>query len=144
MICKSDSRWIAYLVGVTPKERDRLTKEKKPIHNNFVARNLATGDTIAVADITSFNFSADGGFISMTRYAAEGKRVQDVLVQDLANGTRLVFSNVGEQGWSDAKPLFAFTVIIAVLAVWKHRGNIERLRNGTEHRFTRKSKSGDV
>ncbi len=42
------------------------------------------------------------------------------------------------------KPLFAFTVIIAVLAVWKHRGNIERLRNGTEHRFTRKPKSADV
>jgi len=42
------------------------------------------------------------------------------------------------------KPLFAFTVIIAVLAVWKHRGNIERLRKGTEHRFTRKPKSADV
>ncbi|MEY3896114.1 MAG: glycerol-3-phosphate 1-O-acyltransferase PlsY [Verrucomicrobiota bacterium] len=42
------------------------------------------------------------------------------------------------------KPLFAFTVIIAVLAVWKHRGNIERLRSGTEHRFTRKSKPADV
>ena len=106
----ADSRWVAYLVGVTPKERDRLTKEKKPIHNNFVARNLATDDTIAVADITSFNFSADGRFISMTRYAAEGKRVQDVFVQELANGNRLVFSNVGEQSWSDAKPLFAFTV----------------------------------
>jgi len=35
-------------------------------------------------------------------------------------------------------------VIIAVLAVWKHRGNIGRLRNGTEHRFTRKPKSADV
>jgi glycerol-3-phosphate acyltransferase PlsY len=42
------------------------------------------------------------------------------------------------------KPLFAFTVVIAVLAVWKHRGNIGRLRNGTEHRFTRKNKPADV
>ncbi len=42
------------------------------------------------------------------------------------------------------KPLFVFTVIIAVLAVWKHRSNIVRLRNGTEHRFTRKPKSADV
>jgi glycerol-3-phosphate acyltransferase PlsY len=38
------------------------------------------------------------------------------------------------------KPLFAFTVIIAVLAIWKHRTNIRRLRDGTEHRFSRKSK----
>ena len=42
------------------------------------------------------------------------------------------------------KPLLVFTVIIAVLAIWKHRSNIERLRNGTEHRFTRKPKSADV
>lgn len=106
----ADSRWVAYLVGVSPKERDRLTKEKKPVHNNFVARNLATGDTITATDIASFSFSPDGKFVSMTRYPAEGKRVQDVLVQDLAKGTRLVFSNVGEQAWADTKPLFAFTV----------------------------------
>jgi len=39
------------------------------------------------------------------------------------------------------KPLFVFALIIAVLAIWKHRTNIERLRKGTEHRFTRKPKS---
>lgn len=42
------------------------------------------------------------------------------------------------------KPLFAFSVAIAVLAVWKHRSNIQRLRAGTEHRFTRKPKPGNV
>ena len=42
------------------------------------------------------------------------------------------------------KPLFAFSIIIAVLAIWKHRSNIQRLLAGTEHRFTRKPKSGDV
>jgi len=36
------------------------------------------------------------------------------------------------------KPLFVFTIIIAVLAIWKHRGNIQRLREGTENRFERK------
>ena len=36
------------------------------------------------------------------------------------------------------KPLFALTVAIAVMAVWKHRGNIRRLVDGTENRFSRK------
>ncbi len=40
------------------------------------------------------------------------------------------------------KPLFVFSLVIAILAVWKHRSNIQRLMNGTEHRFTRKSKTG--
>jgi acyl phosphate:glycerol-3-phosphate acyltransferase len=39
------------------------------------------------------------------------------------------------------KPLFGFSVVIAVLAIWKHRTNMVRLKNGTEHRFTRKPKS---
>ncbi len=36
------------------------------------------------------------------------------------------------------KPLFVFTVVIAALAIWKHRSNIRRLLDGTEHRFSRK------
>lgn len=42
------------------------------------------------------------------------------------------------------KPLFFFSLVVAVLAIWKHRSNIQRLRSGTEHRFTRKSKTADV
>lgn len=38
------------------------------------------------------------------------------------------------------KPLFAFSVVIAVLAIWKHRSNIQRLRAGTENRFVPKPK----
>ncbi|BCX50158.1 glycerol-3-phosphate acyltransferase [Haloferula helveola] len=39
------------------------------------------------------------------------------------------------------KPLFFFSVVIAALAIWKHRTNIRRLMDGTEHRFTPKSKA---
>lgn len=38
------------------------------------------------------------------------------------------------------KPLFVFTVLIAAMAVWKHRANIRRLMDGTENRFSRGSK----
>lgn len=39
------------------------------------------------------------------------------------------------------KPLFFFTVVIAILAIWKHRTNIRRLKEGTEHRFEKKKKA---
>ncbi len=42
------------------------------------------------------------------------------------------------------KPLLAFSVVISALAIWKHRSNIRRLREGTEHRFTRKPASGNA
>lgn len=37
-------------------------------------------------------------------------------------------------------PLFGFSLLISVLAIWRHRSNIERLRRGTESRFGRGSK----
>ena len=39
------------------------------------------------------------------------------------------------------KPLFVFSVIIAALAIWKHRANIKRLMDGTESRFEKKKKA---
>lgn len=36
---------------------------------------------------------------------------------------------------------FVFALVVAALAVWRHRTNISRLLEGSEHRFSRKSKS---
>ena len=38
----------------------------------------------------------------------------------------------------DRWPLFVLAVVAAFLVIWRHRANIERLMNGTEHRFTKK------
>ncbi len=32
-------------------------------------------------------------------------------------------------------PILTVTLVIATLVIWRHKGNIERLRNGTENRF---------
>jgi dipeptidyl aminopeptidase/acylaminoacyl peptidase len=112
-VFSNDSRWFAYLVGVSTAERERLTKEKKPIRTSFVVRNLVTGDTSAIADVSAFSFAPSGGFVSVTRYQTdEKKRVNDVLVLDLAGGTRLSLPNVAEQAWSDVKPLLALAITV--------------------------------
>lgn len=38
-------------------------------------------------------------------------------------------------------PLFIFSLTIGILAIWKHRANIQRLRDGTENRFSKKKKA---
>jgi dipeptidyl aminopeptidase/acylaminoacyl peptidase len=105
-----DGRWVVYAVGVSPKDRDKLVKDKKPVRNSIEMRNLATGQVISVSEISSWSISPDGRFVAMTRYPAEGKRTSEVLVHDLSNGTRLSFSNVGEQAWADAGSLLALTI----------------------------------
>lgn len=45
--------------------------------------------------------------------------------------------------WADGtwnRPLFYFTLIVGLLAVWRHRSNIAKLFAGTEHKFTSKKK----
>ena len=41
-------------------------------------------------------------------------------------------------GCGGSAPLLGFSLLIAALAIWRHRSNIERLMAGTEHRFDRK------
>jgi dipeptidyl aminopeptidase/acylaminoacyl peptidase len=109
----NDSKWFAYLVGVSTAEREKLTKEKKPIRTSFVVRNLATGDTSAIAEVSAFSFAPSGGFVSVTRYQADDKKkTNDVLVLDLAGGTRLSLPNVSEQAWNDTKPVLAVAVTV--------------------------------
>ena len=106
----ANNRWAAYSIGVPPKERDRLTREKKPVHNSLEVRDLATGRTFSVSDIVGANFSPDGKFIAMSRYPAEGKKTSEVLVEDLANATRMSFANVGEQAWADGGSTLALAI----------------------------------
>src|SRR5207245_3723272 len=105
-----DDKWVAYPVSVSTKERERLTKEKKPVHNALEARNLTTGAIVDVPDVSESSFSPNGRFLAMSRYPAEGKKTREVLVQDLATGARLSFSTVGESAWADAGALLALTI----------------------------------
>jgi dipeptidyl aminopeptidase/acylaminoacyl peptidase len=104
-----DSRWLAYAIGVSPAERDKLTKDRKPIRSSLGVRNLTTGATEVVKDVSQFRFSGDGKFIAMRRYPAEGKRAADLIVQDLERGTKMTFGNVSEFAWSQGRALLAFT-----------------------------------
>ncbi len=106
----NDSRWAAYLVGVAPRERERLTKERKPVRTSFALRDLRTGALVTLADVSSFAFSPDARFVLLQRYPAEGKRTYELVVQDLRNGARYLFGNVGEHAWSQVRALLAMTV----------------------------------
>ena len=70
----------------------------------------------------------------ITRYVAVASMVAAISLPVMTHvGAR--YHGVWEDGtWN--KPLFFFSLIIALLAVWKHRSNIQRLMAGTEARFS--------
>lgn len=76
----------------------------------------------------------------VTRFVAVASMVASACLPILVHvGARIVHKADGGISRWDAgtwnKPLFFFSLIIALLAIWKHRPNIRRLRDGTESRF---------
>jgi dipeptidyl aminopeptidase/acylaminoacyl peptidase len=110
-----DGHWLAYAIGVSAKERAKLTKDKKPLHMRLGLRNLVTGDTLSVADVAGFTFSDDSRFLAMRRYTPEGagsrkQRGVDLVVRDLAAGSETNFGNVSEYAWQDKGSLIAMLI----------------------------------
>ena len=74
-------------------------------------------------------------FFFATRYVA---------VASIAAGISLPLTVLAQRalsgpGQAPALPLLGFATVIGMLAVWRHRSNIQRLRAGTENRFVSRS-----
>jgi dipeptidyl aminopeptidase/acylaminoacyl peptidase len=126
----SDSKWIAYLIGQSEAEREKMREEKKPVQNGLGLVNLATGETSTLDGIESFVFSSDGAFLAMQRYrpaapaappdrsgrggseASDEKLGTTLIVRNLASGSDLTFGNVSQFAWQDAERthLLAMTI----------------------------------
>lgn len=82
--------------------------------------------------------------LALTRYVAVASITAAICLPVLTHlGARYHVNDAGISLWEAGtwnKPLFFFTLIIGILAVWKHRTNIRRLRDGTESKFGMKDK----
>lgn len=112
-VFSTDGRWLAYSIGVSPDERERMQKQKKPVRNKLGLLDLHTGDQDAIDDIQSFSFSEDGLFLLLRRYKPKDKKSDgvDVVVRELASGASLMtFGNVAQASWQDEGHLLAMAI----------------------------------
>jgi dipeptidyl aminopeptidase/acylaminoacyl peptidase len=98
-----NSRWLAYRISATEAEREGLERARKPARHNIGIVDLRAGTTTVLAEVESFEFSADGTRVALRRYPAEGRkgRGTDLVVRDLERDTELTLGNVAEFAWSD-------------------------------------------
>jgi dipeptidyl aminopeptidase/acylaminoacyl peptidase len=111
----SDSQWVAYSVGYSEAQEEKLRKDKKPVQRKLGLLNLASGERVVIDGIESFAFSANGAYLAMRRYAPERKDAppadasaeQDaapgatLIVRQLSSGRDTTFGNVSEYAWQD-------------------------------------------
>ena len=78
----------------------------------------------------------------ITKYVSLGSIATGIalpIITGLGSYYHIQKGDIPQGGWN--KPLFIFSVVAGVLAVWKHRTNIARLRAGTENRIGQKKSS---
>ncbi len=105
-----DGRWVAYAIGVSSKTRERLRKERKPVHESMGLLDLSRGDTTLVPEVSSFAFSGDGRWLAFRRYADKGAKGSDLVVRRLSDGRDAPFGGVTSFSWSDRGAHLALTV----------------------------------
>ena len=131
----ADSKWIAYAVGVSEAQEEKLRKQKKPVQRKLGILTLTTGeirpDTMTTIEgVESFAFNAAGTHLAFRRYSIERKEPPapapaptsapaddglpvpgaTLIVRELATGRDTTFGNVAEFAWQDKGPLLAFTI----------------------------------
>jgi acyl phosphate:glycerol-3-phosphate acyltransferase len=77
-----------------------------------------------------------------TRYVSVASILAAALLPVVTIFGAWLHGRIADGTWN--KPLFVFSLVLGVLAIWKHRSNIQRLRAGTEPRFNRKAKTNHV
>ncbi len=108
----ADSKWLAYQIGYSPKQREKAADSKKPLRSKLGLRNILDGETEEVEGVQSFAFSDDGRFLIMRRYPAKqgGDGSPDLVLRDLESMVDTRFGNVKSYRFNDDGTLLAMLI----------------------------------
>ena len=112
-VFSDDNRWLAYVIGVSPDQRERMREQRQPVRNKLGLLDLQTGEQETLDDIQSFTFSHDGRYLTLRRYRPQEKESSgvDIVVREMATGSTLIsFGNVAQMAWQDEGSLLAMTI----------------------------------
>ncbi len=110
-----DSKWLAYQITPSEKEKEKLQKDKKPIQNKAELLELGTKTKRSFDKIAQFAFHDNGRHLALKSYPSEKSESKgaDLLVLNLQQGSQLNFGQVSEFAWSEKAPLIAMTISTA-------------------------------
>jgi dipeptidyl aminopeptidase/acylaminoacyl peptidase len=122
----SDSRWVAYSIGVSEADEDKLKKAKKPVQLKMGVMDLTTGKATVIDDVASFAFSDQDAFLAFRRYppaprtpAAAPPAPSDppadpvgatLTVRELTTNVETTFGSVTSFAWQDKGTHLAMTI----------------------------------
>lgn len=105
----NDNNWLGYFINPTAAAKK---KSKAPLRSKFRLLKLDGSDSITVENVSGFEFSHDGQFLTMKHYPTKSKKSKgaDLVIRNLTNGMQQNFGNVSEFAWQEEGNLLAFVI----------------------------------
>ncbi len=107
-----DSRYLTWYTSPSLKERERLTRERKPIEQTLTITTLATGAQQNFPGVRSTTLSPDGRHAALLGYAPTEIRNKGATLRvvELASGETMTFHDVAELRWTDRGALLLMVI----------------------------------
>ncbi len=118
----ADSRWVAYAIGMSDADEEKLKKARKPVQNKLGIMDLGSGATSSVDDVASFAFSDEGSWLAFRRYPPARPATAPppdpqadptgatLTVRNLQTGIDTTFGNVTSFAWREKGTHLAMTI----------------------------------
>lgn len=108
----SDGRWFAYRIGVSEEQERELREQQERVKYDLGLMNLESAEVDTFRNISGFEFSDDGKFLAMNKYAPQDAEHdgRDVILRNLETESNQVFGNVAESSFNDDGSLFAILI----------------------------------
>ena len=107
-----DNQWVAYRIGLSFKEAEKLREQSKPIEFKMGLLNLGSGKKETIQNINRFNFSRNGKFLAV--YLTPPKENKDkgavLLVKNLLDSTTRTIGNVTDYAFNKKSDHIAYIV----------------------------------
>ena len=107
-----DGRWLAWTVGLSPEEMERLEEEDEAPRERAGLLDLATGEAREFDSVSEWSFDSSGRFLALRGDPPEelaGKGA-DLRIVMLAAGSETSFGNVAEMAWSPSGSRIAMVI----------------------------------
>lgn len=110
-----DNEWVVLKRTLPGKEMQLVREVNGQIEARAWLYSLKTRDTIAINNLSKYEFSTDGAFLAMTKKRDKGNTL---LIRNIKTGKEISFGNVQAFEWNDQKNLVLFRIE-------NHKGNNE-------------------
>lgn len=107
-----DNQWIAWQIGVSYKEAEKLREQKQPIRYKMGLLHLASGKKEIIQDMSAFQFSRNGKFLAVSLEPPKDNKEKGavLLLKNLADSSTRTIGNVTAYAFNKKSDYLAYVV----------------------------------